>query len=338
MAVKRKRGASVGGSGQESNRNPTVSIIGAGRLGTALSLALASRGYTIEAVMSRTLRHARRAARLVDTNPLALVSTQFDQLPRSDILFITTPDDQIAEVAARLASTINTQHTMLNGRDEEKGNHRGRTALHASGALSSDVLQSLRDVGFATGSMHPLISVSDSTHGAESLGSAFFCVEGTPAAIAVARKLVRALGAQSFSIKAGDKALYHAAAVMASGHVTALFDIAMEMLARCGLTESRARKVLLPLLRSTYENLDVTDPAHALTGTFARADTKTVRNHLVALRSVELPESLAAYQLLGKRSLRLAKAAGARPAALKEIEKALKSRSQGSESRSQNEE
>jgi predicted short-subunit dehydrogenase-like oxidoreductase (DUF2520 family) len=329
MAVKRRRTANVGGSGRESSRKPTISIIGAGRLGTALALALSSHGYTIEAVMSRTLRHARRAARLAGTNSLALVSTQLDELPRSDILFITTPDDQIAEVAARLAETINRGSKKLKGVGKEEDNRRLRTVLHASGALSSDVLQSLRDAGFATGSMHPLVSVSDSTHGAESLGSAFFCVEGTPAAIAVARKLVRVLGAQSFSIKADDKALYHAAAVMASGHVTALFDIAMEMLARCGLTEGHARKVLLPLLRSTYENLYAIDPAHALTGTFARADTKTVRSHLAALRSEALPEALAAYQLLGKRSLRMAKAAGARPAALKEIEQALESQDEG---------
>ena len=323
MAVKRTHGAGVSGSGQESSRKPTVSIVGAGRLGTALALALTSRGYTIEAVMARTLLHARRAAKLTGTNPLALVSTQLDQLPRSDILFITTPDDQIAEAAAGIASTIDSRSTKMKAVGKEKGNRRGQTVLHASGALSSAALQSLRDAGFATGSMHPLVSVSDSVHGAESLGSAFFCVEGTPAAVAVARKLVRVLGAQSFSIKADDKALYHAAAVMASGHVTALFDIAMEMLARCGLTERRARKVLLPLLRSTLDNLYATDPARALTGTFARADTATVRSHLAALRSVALPEALAAYQLLGKRSLRLAKAAGARPDALREIARAL---------------
>ncbi len=159
--------------------------------------------------------------------------------------------------------------------------------------------------------------------GAKNFGSAFFCVEGNAAAVAVARRLVRALGAQSFSISAEDKALYHAAAVMASGHMTALFDIAMEMLARCGLTKSRARKVLLPLLQSTLENLYTTDPAHALTGTFARADTATVRRHLAALHSGALPEALAAYQLLGRRSLRLAKEAGARPDALEEIARAI---------------
>ncbi|HYG82766.1 MAG TPA: DUF2520 domain-containing protein, partial [Pyrinomonadaceae bacterium] len=201
---------------------------------------------------------------------------------------------------------------------------RSRTALHASGALSSEALRALRGVGFATGSVHPLISVSDAVQGADSFESAFFCVEGEPRAARAARSIVRALGGRSFSIGAKDKALYHAAAVMASGHTTALFDIATEMLARCGLAERRARAILLPLLRSTLENLYTSAPAGALTGTFARADTATVRRHLASLRSQKMTDALAAYVLLGRRSLRLAEAAGASPEALKEISRALR--------------
>jgi predicted short-subunit dehydrogenase-like oxidoreductase (DUF2520 family) len=323
MPVERRRGTPKADGERKSPKKPTVSIIGAGRLGCALALALLRRGYTIEAVMARRLGHARRAAKLVGTNTHALASTELDKLPCSDILFITTPDDCIREVAVGLAATIDSYKRNKKSADEGKGN-RGRTALHASGALSSDALQSLRDAGFATGSMHPLVSVSDSVHGAESLNSAFFCLEGSSSAVRVAQRVVRALGAQSFSINAEDKALYHAAAVMASGHVTALFDIAMEMLARCGLTPRSARKVLLPLLKSTLENLYTSDPARALTGTFARADTATVKRHLAALHSQAMTDALAAYQLLGKRSLQLAKTAGARPDALREIEQALK--------------
>ncbi|HKQ52785.1 MAG TPA: DUF2520 domain-containing protein, partial [Pyrinomonadaceae bacterium] len=65
-------------------------------------------------------------------------------------------------------------------------------------------------------------------------------------------------------------------------------------------------------------------PAAALTGTFARADTKTVRRHLAALRSQKMTDALAAYVMLGRRSLMLAKAAGASEASLKEIEEAMR--------------
>lgn len=298
-------------------KRTTISIIGAGRMGTALALALSSRGYRIEAVVTKQKSHARRAAELTGMQPLILTSAQLDQLPSSDILLITTPDDDIESVAAQLAKPLT-----LRSAKSKRGSRR-RTALHASGALSSEVLHPLRDAGYSTGSLHPLVSVNDPVQGALNLRSAFFCIEGESAALRVARVLVRALGAQSFSISTSDKALYHAAAVMASGHVTALFDISMEMLTRCGLTKSRARAVFLPLLKSTLENLYTNDPAHALTGTFARADSATVRKHLAALRSLELPDALAAYTLLGLRSLRLAQAAGASFHALKEIERLL---------------
>ncbi|MDT4955289.1 MAG: hypothetical protein QOJ02_3427 [Acidobacteriota bacterium] len=315
MAVERIKSAAKNRVSGARKRKPTISIIGAGRMGTALALALASRGYPIEAVAARRKSHARACAEMIGTQPLILSSAQLGQLPSSDILFITTPDDAIESTASQLAAIMKSRVVKMK---EEKGRSK-RTALHASGALSSSSLRSLREVGFSTGSMHPLISVSDPLHGAESLCSAFFCIEGESAAQSVARSLVDALGAESFSINTKDKALYHAAAVMASGHMTALFDIAMEMLAHCGLTKNRARAVLLPLLRSTLENLYTSDPAHALTGTFARADTSTVRRHLEAISSSVAGDALAVYTLLGLRSLQLAKRAGASSEALKEI-------------------
>jgi predicted short-subunit dehydrogenase-like oxidoreductase (DUF2520 family) len=311
MAAKRARAAAQAAHKRHrTQRKPTVSIIGAGRLGTALALSLAGCGYTIEAVVARHRRHAQRAADLSGTRPLVLSATHLGQLPASELLFITTPDDAIAGTAAQLAAIFPEPV-------------RGRTALHASGALSAEALTDLRKVGYATGSLHPLVSVSDPVRGALSLKAAFYCVEGERAAVRVARQVVRDLGAHSFHVRTPDKALYHAAAVMASGHLTALFDIAAEMLSRCGLNEKRARAVLLPLVRSAVENLAILEPALALTGTFARADTATMRKHLAAIRSQAGDEALAAYVLLGQRSLRLAKKNGANAAALKEMARVL---------------
>ena len=132
---------------------------------------------------------------------------------------------------------------------------------------------------------------------------------------------MRDLGGETFTISPGDKALYHAAAVMSAGHVVALFDVALDTLRRCGLSETRARKILLPLLRSVADNLARHAPARALTGSFARADVETVRKHLRALARLEDPDALAVYRLLGERSLKLA--AGADPALLEMIRRLL---------------
>jgi predicted short-subunit dehydrogenase-like oxidoreductase (DUF2520 family) len=168
-------------------------------------------------------------------------------------------------------------------------------------------LSPLQHAGFAIGSLHPLVSISDAHAGSDAFRNAFFAIEGDRLAVRAAKAVVRSLGAQNFSISPSAKALYHAAAVTASGHVVALFDIALEMLVNCGLSRRRSRQILLPLLESTTRNLATKDPRLALTGTFARGDVSTARRHLASIKSRKLPDALAAYILLGHRSLLLAR-------------------------------
>jgi predicted short-subunit dehydrogenase-like oxidoreductase (DUF2520 family) len=99
--------------------------------------------------------------------------------------------------------------------------------------------------------------------------------------------------------------------VLAAGHVVALFSLAAETLARCGLSEGRAREVLLPLVQSAVENLAVSAPGRALTGSFARGDVETIRLHLRALAALDDALAARVYVALGEQSLRLAVRAGA---------------------------
>lgn len=297
------------------DRRPSLAIVGAGRMGTALARALASRGYVVEALVARRASSARRAAAAANVKALALGAERLSELPPSDLVLITTPDDALAETAERIAA-------LADGRSA-----RGRCAMHTSGALSSEVLAPLCARGFSTGSLHPLVAVSEPASGAEALaGGAFYCVEGDRTAARLGRQIVRDLGGQTLSLSAEDKALYHAAAVMTAGHTVALFSSALGLLVRCGLTEKSARAALVSLLRTTAENLSALPPACALTGTFARADVETVRLHLTALRGLQGTDALDAlivYALLGERSLSLAEKGGADPAALRKIKRAL---------------
>jgi len=195
--------------------------------------------------------------------------------------------------------------------------------LHTSGALASDVLEPLRNAGFAAGSLHPLVSISESRSGAELLTGAFFSVEGDATAVKVGKVIVKDLGGESFTIDSRRKALYHAAALTASPNMTALFDIAVDMLGLCGLSSTRARRILLPLVESTVANLATQDPARALTGTFKRGDISTVQMHLAALKTANLPQALAAYAVLGLRSISMARKHTANPAALDKISRIL---------------
>jgi predicted short-subunit dehydrogenase-like oxidoreductase (DUF2520 family) len=286
---------------------PEISIIGTGRLGTALAIALAAAGYPIGSLVARRRESARRAAALLDVPSRVSALKELADRPAPGLLLISTPDDQIPRVADALANLDwETDGTP--------------TALHTSGALSAEQLTPLAEKGWSIGSVHPLVSVSEPRAGARLLREAFWCVEGDKRAVRLARALVRDLDGKSFSIESKNKPLYHAAAVMVSGNVTALFDVATQMLVQCGLTSGQARQALLPLLSSAVNNLHDLDPARALTGTFARGDLETVKRHLAALEDNE--PTLEIYRLLGRWSLKLA-AERLDPAVVKQIKRLI---------------
>ena len=293
---------------------PSIAIIGTGRLGTALALALRRSGYPIVGLVARHQQKADKVARLLNGQaagavpPVALAAKNLRRLPDSGVILICTPDDEIEAVARSLAN--NTAKAV--------------TVLHTSGALSSGVLAPLARAGLNTGSIHPLISVSDPKSGAEALQGAFFCIEGDKKALRVSRRMVADLGATAFSIPSESKALYHAAAVIASPHATSLFDVAVNTLVAAGLDRKKARQVLVPLLESTVRNLKTSDAADALTGTFARGDVATVKRHLKALSGTQHRKTLDIYKLLGLHALELAGTKGLDPKLIKAITKLVK--------------
>jgi predicted short-subunit dehydrogenase-like oxidoreductase (DUF2520 family) len=294
-------------SARSSRKRLRISIVGAGRLGTALGRALRRAGHEIELVVAVHAASARRAAKGLGKGTLAATPVQLQDakskahrsLTESELVIIATPDGAIQTVATELAQALANRRTKL-----EKV---ARTVLHTSGAMPAQVLDPLRRCGFAVGSMHPLVSVADKNSDAEIFRDVHFCLEGEVKAVRLARMLVTQLGGRSFTINSEAKPLYHAAAVMASGHVTALFDLALMMLRECGVSNAEAQRILLPLLSSAAQNLRKKTPARGLTGPYARGDLETVRRHLHSLNIVGLEAASEVYKILARHSLDLGK-------------------------------
>ncbi len=267
----------------------TVSIIGIGRVGGALALALPREQFLV-----RNLIYRGTSAQ-VETIKRSLTTAEafsFDNISEldSDVLFITTQDSEIASVSKDLSGKLCGKPYVF----------------HTSGALSSSILDDLKSIGCKTGSIHPLVSISSAEAGPDRFRNAYFCIEGDPEAVNIARTIVTSLGGTSFSIDTKYKTLYHAAAVTACGHLVALFEAAVEMMSKTGLAEADAEQILLPLVKSTVQNLGEQGTAAALTGTFARADVQTFVEHLKILNTTVSDELLEIYLLLGERSLELA--------------------------------
>lgn len=273
----------------------TVSIIGVGRVGGALALALPKEQFSIENLVYRSHLHFDESLATLANS----TSTTLEDLNTiaSEIVFITTQDAGIEVVVRQLLSRVS-----------------GRPfVFHTSGALSSLILDDLKTAGCKTGSIHPLVSVSKSEDGRERFKGSYFCIEGEGEAVDIARTVVTSLGGIPFTIDTQYKTLYHAAAVTACGHLVALMDAAVEMMTKCGLSEEEAKRFLMPLVKSTVQNLDEQNTAAALTGTFARADVETFVEHLKILNTTVSDELLEIYLLLGERSLELAAKSGVNP-------------------------
>jgi predicted short-subunit dehydrogenase-like oxidoreductase (DUF2520 family) len=283
-----------------------VAIIGVGKLGGALALALSGRGYKVQQLGVRRCESANTVADLISPRPQILRPNELDQID-TDVVFIAVQDSEIPTLVESLAAQL--EHLPF--------------IFHTSGALSSKILRRLNDEGCEVASFHPLISVSDSISGARNFKDAYFAIEGDSAAVAVARLIANDLGGKSFSPATNQKALYHAAAVTACGHLVALISAAVEMLTDCGLEPKTAQEILLPLIKSTVSNLETQTPAEALTGTFARADVETLDLHLTALHENFSEELLKIYLQLGLRSLKLAKENGADPSKLEKMREML---------------
>ena len=139
----------------------TLSIIGAGRVGRALGRRLRELGWKIGAVVASSESSARKAVRSIGAGRAHAFLTR--QVLAAQVILITTQDHSLATIAGELARI---------GAEEL----RGKIVLHTSGALSSDVLDPVRQCGAAVGSMHPLQTFSGV--GVPPLEGRVFTIEG----------------------------------------------------------------------------------------------------------------------------------------------------------------
>ena len=150
----------------------------------------------------------------------------------------------------------------------------GRLVGHCSGLSTLEPL-----APHEAFSLHPLMTVTGDT---ESFTGAGCAVGGsTSRALHEARDLARMLGMQPFEIADEDRALYHAAASLASNYLVALEGAAERLATMVGLERDR----LAPLVRAAVENWARAGARAALTGPIVRGDEATLQRQRAAVAS-----------------------------------------------------
>jgi predicted short-subunit dehydrogenase-like oxidoreductase (DUF2520 family) len=273
----------------------TVSIVGGGRVGRALGRRLHELGWRVGGVTGRSISTARAAVRAIGAGQPLDAPTH--QVLNSRVVLITTPDGAIESVAKNLAQLGGSEWT-------------GKVVLHTSGSLDSSVLQPLADLGAATGSMHPMQTFSNQN--LPDLANCIFGIDGSPAALQVARKIIHQMGGVAVRLSGANKAAYHAAGSFACVYVLALMETATRLLMTQGFKRRQAMRALLPLVRQTLDNFESVGPLAAWTGPLSRGDFSTIERHVKALGDFE-PEYLEAYKTLSRLTVEVL---AAQPAAM----------------------
>jgi predicted short-subunit dehydrogenase-like oxidoreductase (DUF2520 family) len=280
-----------------------VGIISAGRVGTALGVALERAEHVVVScsAISRASRQ-RAERRLPDTQVLPVQ----DVAAHAELLILAVPDAELADLVTGLAATGSVRP--------------GTIVVHTSGANGVGVLAPLTDLGCIPLAIHPAMTFTGSDEDIVRLSGACFGITAADdVGYAVAQSLVLEIGGEPFGVREDARPLYHAALAHGGNHVVTVVLDAVEAL-RAALRGQEllgqevvgdapggiAERVLAPLARASLENA-LQRGQSALTGPVARGDAAAVSTHLHALEGLD-PELAQAYRTNSLRTAQRARA------------------------------
>ena len=267
---------------------PTIAIIGPGRAGSALGRALHRAGYSIAAIAGRNPENVDSLAKELGAPALRSVASAVEH---ADLTILAVPDDVIGPLAAEIAPALRTNS--------------GRATVHLSGAQDRSPLEPLAEIGLLTGVFHPLQTFRRGAGAADNVLGSYIGIDADAVLRGQLTAMAAAVLGHPFDLAGVDRALYHAAAVLAANYPVMLVAEASELARQAGLEEETARRGMATLLGGAVANLQNSSPDEALTGPAARGDLGTIERHLEALGKD--PQLQKIYQLLADRAGRLAK-------------------------------
>src|SRR6185437_6221465 len=271
----------------------TVCIISAGRVGTALGVALERADHVVVACSAISRESRQRAQRRL---PDTAVLPPDEVARRAELLLLAVPDAELAGLVSGLAATSAVRP--------------GTIVAHTSGANGIAILAPLARDGCIPLAIHPAMTFTGSDEDIARLpDSCFGITAADDVGHAIAQSLVLEMGGEPFCVREDARVLYHAALAHASNHLVTVVADALEAL-RTALrgSELLGQQSVGPLARAALENTLQRGQA-ALTGPVARGDAAAVAGHLAALQRAD-PQLAEAYRVNGLRTARRAHAPG----------------------------
>ncbi|OMC13285.1 oxidoreductase [Mycolicibacter heraklionensis] len=257
-----------------------VGVISAGRVGTALGVALERAEHVVVACSAISEESRERARRRL---PDSLIRPAPDVAADAELLVLAVPDTELAGIVSGLAATGAVRA--------------GTIVVHTSGATGIGVLAPLTEQGCLPLAIHPAMTFTGSDEDIDRLSESCFGITAADEiGFAIAEALTLEIGAEPFRVEESARTLYHAALCHGANHLVTVIDDALAAL-RAALPgrlgshvaddpDGIAERVLGPLVRAALANT-LRDGRAALTGPVARGDSATLARHLGVLAGVD---------------------------------------------------
>lgn len=237
-----------------------IALVGAGRVGTAVTELLRRRGHIVAGVASRSAASARRSAELLGAPEFDVES----ELPAADLVLLGVPQGAIEAVAAQVAPRLGARSVVA----------------HFAGSIGIAPLRPALDEGAGAVALHPVQACPDVNTAIERIPGSAWGVTASDGLTGWASDLVaRDLEGLAVRVREGQRPLWHAASVIASNGIAALLATGEEMLRSIGV-ESPER-VLGPLAAGAVANARAGGGGAAtLTGPVVRGEDGIVAGHV----------------------------------------------------------
>lgn len=212
-----------------------VGIIGAGRVGPVLGVALAGAGHRIVAISAISEASRERAQALLPGVPVLDVTRVIES---SELVILAVPDDELAGLVAGLAATNSWQP--------------GQLVLHTSPAYGIEVLRPAFDAGVIPLALHPAMSFTGTSIDVQRLTDCYVAVTAPAPVLPIGQALAVELGAEPIVVPEAKRAAYAEAIATASEFSAAIVAQASGLLSEIGV--ERPGRILAPLIRSAVDN------------------------------------------------------------------------------------
>ncbi|CAN3131107.1 Rossmann-like and DUF2520 domain-containing protein [Mycobacterium sp. smrl_JER01] len=261
----------------------TIGVISAGRVGTAMGVALERAEHVVVGCSAVSSASRARAHRWLPDTPVLPVD---EVASRAELLLLAVPDAELPAVVGGLAATGAVPTNTI--------------VAHTSGANGIGILAPLAARGCITLAIHPAMTFAGTDEDVDRLrGTCFGVTAADEIGYAIAQSLVLEIGGEPFRVREDARTLYHAALAHSSNHVvTVLLDAVdalraalwgQELLGQESVGDAPGglpERIIGPLARAALDNALQRGQA-ALTGPVARGDATAVAGHLQALGEVD---------------------------------------------------